>query len=86
LILTTIDRIKEILAQLEMTEAEPQGADDDLIEQLHALAEGGSVAAHEPVAEVAAPPVAPVAETTEPSSGMPYQVLERPLRPGEVSL
>jgi len=86
LILTTIDRIKDILGQLEMTEAEPQGADDDLIEQLHALAEGGAVAGQDRVAEVVAPPTAPVAETAQSSSGMPYQVLERPLRPGEVSL
>src|SRR6478735_1396920 len=31
LILTTIDRIKEILAQLEATQAEPEGSDQDLI-------------------------------------------------------
>ena len=34
LILTTIDRIKEILGQLEATEAEPEGVDQDLIGQL----------------------------------------------------
>ena len=39
LILSTIDRIKEILAGLEATEAEPEGTDEDLIEQLHAMAE-----------------------------------------------
>ena len=33
LILTTIDRIKEILAQLEATQAEPKGADEDLIDR-----------------------------------------------------
>ncbi|MDR3466674.1 MAG: hybrid sensor histidine kinase/response regulator [Xanthobacteraceae bacterium] len=87
LILTTIDRIKDILSQLEMTEAEPQGADDDLIEQLHALAEGGAMAGHEPVAAVEAPPTAPAEPAPAPSNGeMPYQILERPLRPGEVSL
>ncbi|MGO9356701.1 MAG: chemotaxis protein CheW [Xanthobacteraceae bacterium] len=82
LILTTIDRIKEILGQLEMTEAEPQGADDDLIEQLHTLAEGGTLASAEPVAEAAPAPVEPASE----SGAMPYQILERALRPGEVSL
>jgi two-component system chemotaxis sensor kinase CheA len=87
LILTTIDRIKDILSQLEMTEAEPQGADDDLIEQLHALAEGGTMAGHEPVAAVEAPPTAPAEPAPAQSNGeMPYQILERPLRPGEVSL
>ena len=34
LILNTIDRIKEILGQLEATEAEPEGVDQDLIGQL----------------------------------------------------
>src|ERR1700693_1772929 len=34
LILTSIDRIKEILAGLESTEAEPEGSDQDLIVKL----------------------------------------------------
>ena len=34
LILTSIDRIKEILAGLEATEAEPEGTDQDLIVKL----------------------------------------------------
>ncbi len=80
LILTTIDRIKDILNQLEMTEAEPEGTDHDLIEELHQLAERGAEAMAE--APVAAEPTSPKADT----GGMPYQVLERPLRPGEVSL
>ena len=37
LILNTIDRIKEILGQLEATEAEPEGVDQDLIGQLEIL-------------------------------------------------
>ena len=40
LILSSIDRIKEILAGLEATETEPEGTDEDLIEELHAMAEG----------------------------------------------
>ena len=64
LILSSIDRIKEILAGLEATETEPEGTDEDLIEELHAMAEGGSHA--EEVAEaapvVAAPPVQPAAD------------------------
>src|SRR5690242_9975511 len=85
LILSSIDRIKEILAGLEATETEPEGTDEDLIEQLHAMAEGGH---HAPAAEpapapvVEAPPVAPVVT----SGTLVTQVLERPLRPGEVSL
>ena len=90
LILSSIDRIKEILAGLEATETEPEGTDEDLIEKLHAMAEGGSHAEAEPapapVPVVAAPPVAP-AITPEVAKGtLVDQVLERPLRPGEVSL
>ena len=41
LILTTIDRIKDILGQLEATEAEPDGSDQDLIDELEAMVERG---------------------------------------------
>ncbi|MEW6641837.1 MAG: hybrid sensor histidine kinase/response regulator [Pseudomonadota bacterium] len=82
LILTTIDRIKDILNQLEATEAEPEGADEDLIEQLHHLAEHGADAVAE--AEPEAPPAAP--EPAVATGSLVLQVLERPLRPGEVSL
>jgi two-component system chemotaxis sensor kinase CheA len=86
LILSSIDRIKEILAGLEATETEPEGTDEDLIEQLHAMAEGAKHAAAEPapapVPVVAAPPVQPAVT----SGTLIEQVLERPLRPGEVSL
>src|SRR3954463_1289151 len=65
LILSSIDRIKEILAGLEATETEPEGTDEDLIEQLHAMAEDGhhaeaeAPAAPAPAPVVAAPPVQP---------------------------
>ena len=61
LILSTIDRLKEILGQLEATEAEPPGVDDDLIGQLEFLSEGGGAAeAFAAVPDVAeAPDVAP---------------------------
>jgi len=86
LILSSIDRIKEILAGLEATETEPEGTDEDLIEKLHAMAEGSHHAEAEPVAApvpvVAAPPVQPAVT----AGTLIDQVLERPLRPGEVSL
>src|SRR5947199_2985571 len=41
LILSSIDRIKEILAGLESTQAEPEGGDADLIDALHAMVERG---------------------------------------------
>ena len=64
LILSSIDRIKEILAGLEATETEPEGTDEDLIEKLHEMAEGGQACRSRagsaaPVPVVAAPPVQP---------------------------
>src|SRR5690349_5211265 len=38
LILTTLDRIKELLAELEANAVEPEGADDDLIGDLERMA------------------------------------------------
>src|SRR6476620_7726115 len=90
LILSSIDRIKEILAGLEATETEPEGTDEDLIEKLHEMAEGGHHPEAEPAAApvpcVAAPPVAPAATPEVAKGTLIDQVLERPLRPGEVSL
>ncbi len=74
LVLQSIDRIKQLVADLEQTEQEPAGSDTDLISQLEKMAEGG---APEPKA-------AEVPKHTE--GGLVYQVLERQLRPGEVSL
>ncbi len=80
LILTTIDRIKDILGQLEATEAEPEGVDEDLIGELHHMVEKGMEAMNNPAPEEAAP--APVMD----SPPLVVQTLERELRPGEVSL
>src|SRR5580698_8509941 len=89
LILSSIDRIKEILGGLEATEAEPEGTDQDLIVKLHEMVERGiaamaamaamateAAAVVAPVPVVAAPPVAPAA----PQGVLIDQVLERPLR------
>src|SRR5579872_5054207 len=85
LILNSIDRIKEILGGLEATEAEPEGNDQDLIVRLHELAERG--VAESAVAAPAAPaPAQPVASKPVTEGKLSYQVLERELRPGEVSL
>ncbi|MCD9853036.1 hybrid sensor histidine kinase/response regulator, partial [Bradyrhizobium diazoefficiens] len=95
-ILSSIDRIKEILAGLEATEAEPEGTDRDLIDKLEAMVEQGMAAmaagSAAPVAD--APPLvpeAPAAAAPAPAKDMTTgslidQTLERPLRPGEVSL
>ncbi|SCY06858.1 hybrid sensor histidine kinase/response regulator [Microvirga guangxiensis] len=76
LILTTLDRIKDILGELERHGVEPQGTDDDLIASLDYMSNASS---H--VQAVADTPVqAPTVGT------LVHQVLERELKPGEVSL
>src|ERR1700712_2135985 len=77
LILSSIDRIKEILAGLEATEAEPEGIDEDLIVKLHEMVERGMAA----MSAAASAPEPVVAQGT-----LVPQILERALRPGEVSL
>jgi two-component system chemotaxis sensor kinase CheA len=77
LILSSIDRIKEILGELEKTEHEPDGSDPDLIGGLERMAMQQLPAAAEPPAPV---------EPPKATGSLVFQVLERPLRPGEVSL
>ena len=87
LILTTIDRIKDILGQLEANEAEPDGSDQDLIGELEAMVERGMKAMTEQPSPAEAAPAAPAAVTPSVAEGsLVPQTLERPLRPGEVSL
>ena len=84
LILSTIDRLKEVLGGLEQNEAEPEGEDKDLIGELERMAMEGTVpvaaAAPEPPKEAPKPAKAAVNGT------LVTQTLERALRPGEVSL
>jgi len=79
LILNSIDRIKEILGELEAAEGEePAGDDSDLISELERMstsADAGGIVA-DAVAE----------EEPAEEEALVYQELERPLRPGEVSL
>ncbi len=83
LILSSIDRIKEILGGLEATEAEPEGNDQDLIVQLHQMVERGMAAmSAAPPASADPVPAKPASSENSPT----FQVLERELRPGEVSL
>src|SRR5512144_1923066 len=79
LILTTIDRIKDILGQLEATEAEPDGSDQDLIGELEAMVERGMEAM---AASGAAAPAeeAPAVEPSPAQGTLVAQALERPLR------
>jgi two-component system chemotaxis sensor kinase CheA len=79
LVLFTIDRIKEILGELEAHQREPEGADSDLIQQLEDMVRKAGATSSAP--EPGAP--APVEHTV---GTLVPQTLERPLRPGEVSL
>src|SRR5450755_1972806 len=72
LILGSIDRIKEILATLEATEAEPEGTDQDLIDPLVEMSMQSFAAA-------------PATVAVKEDVSVP-EILERELRPGEVSL
>ena len=84
LILSSIDRIKEILGGLEATETEPEGSDQDLIVKLQEMVERGM-----PAMSASAAPVAPAPAASEPAveqGTLVPQILERQLRPGEVSL
>src|SRR3954463_149116 len=69
--LSTIDRIKLILAELERSATEPEGADADLIGGLETLAAAAR---------------APDPEPGITAGSLVYQVLERARKPGEVSL
>ncbi len=91
LILSTIDRIKLIMAELDRAMAEPAGEDRDLIEALESLsngtATGTAAASFSP--DAGSPPaldVPPLPATDITVGTLVYQVLERELRPGEVSL
>jgi two-component system, chemotaxis family, sensor kinase CheA len=75
LILSTIDRIKLIMAELDRCMAEPEGEDHDLISALESL----TTTRRELVR-----PMVPATDITV--GTLVYQVLERELRPGEVSL
>ncbi len=75
LILSALDRIKEILSALEETQEEPSGDDSDIINQLNVVATGGSI-------ESSAPAPAPVEEVID----MPEITKSTNNIPGEVSL
>lgn len=79
LILETLDRIKELLAELEQTGAEPEGEDTDLISQLNIISEGGELTDQAPAAEESD-------QNKDADDAAAIQVTEREVKPGEVSL
>lgn len=91
LILVSIDQIKDILGDLEAAGGEePQGDDSELIGKLEAMsaeadaAMAGGGAPEEAAAEAVVEDAA--ADEPQESEESADQTLERPLRPGEVSL
>ncbi|MEM8744488.1 MAG: chemotaxis protein CheW [Pseudomonadota bacterium] len=88
LILQTIDRLKEILGDLEEAGTEPQGSDEDLISQLDAISAGGSASD----AEAEAPAPEPEPEAPAPAAeeaavpGLSDDVAPPEPKEGEVSL
>ena len=81
LILSTIDRLKEVLGGLEQNEAEPEGEDKDLIGELERMAMEGTVPAAAAPSRKRRSPRRPTV-----NGALVAQTLERALRPGEVSL
>ncbi len=89
LILSSIDRIKAILADLEEAEGEePAGSDEDLIKQLEFMSENAFGAQGENAGESEAAPAPEAASDDADAMAIKPidQSLERELRPGEVSL
>jgi two-component system chemotaxis sensor kinase CheA len=80
LVLRSIDRIKAIVGELERLETEPEGEDRDVIAELERMAETADQAQPAPAEARPEPALAQTA------GSLVYQVLDRPLRPGEVSL
>ena len=90
LILVSIDQIKDILGELEAAEGEePQGDDSELIGKLEEMSAAADAAmAGGGAADEQAADAEPEAEAATDSDDftLPEQTIERPLRPGEVSL
>jgi two-component system chemotaxis sensor kinase CheA len=92
LILESLDRIKEILAGLEATEAEPEGDDSAIIAKLNAFAAGEAPAAAPSAAPavikktVAAKPLLVEKPVVEADISLPEPLKSDGLRPGEVTL
>src|SRR5262252_5825330 len=94
-ILSTIDRIKEVLEELQKYQREPAGSDGELIGELEqmvieaptvARGEAPAAAASSESAPAALAPAAPATPASQTTGTLACRVLERPLRPDEVSL
>lgn len=93
LILQTIDRLKEILEELEEQQTEPQGTDDDLITLLDAMSLGEDAAPAAVAAPASPEPELVAAPEPAPATGVMagadepiLNIVQREVKPGEVSL
>ncbi len=89
LILGSLDRVKEILAELEASETEPEGNDEDLISQLDILSGVGDAAAGAGAVDSDAAPEPQSSPEIEDASGQDnggLKIVQRELKAGEVSL
>ncbi len=91
-ILGSLDRVKEILAELESNETEPDGNDEDLISQLDILAGigDGTAGGAEAVSPAPSDELEDVAEAPtvddDADSGDQIKIVQRELKAGEVTL
>ncbi|HWA47128.1 MAG TPA: chemotaxis protein CheA, partial [Dongiaceae bacterium] len=69
-VLECLDRIRNIMGDLEATGSEPAGEDSELIQKLNAIAEGAAAPAAKPAAP-AKPAAAPVAAAPAPAAAKP---------------
>jgi two-component system chemotaxis sensor kinase CheA len=90
LILESIDQLKVILDHLGSSQSEPEGDDAEMIAQLVAASEGkmekAEAPAPAPVAEEEVKAEEPAPESAADGNSDYDEDLDRPLRPGEVSL
>jgi two-component system chemotaxis sensor kinase CheA len=77
LILSTIDRIKLILDELETRQAEPEGSDGELIEHLGDLAEGRAAAPAPPAPRIEPDASEPISEPPEHADAVDQTVPQR---------
>jgi len=85
LILGSLDRVKEILSELEASETEPEGNDEDLISQLDVLSGVGGAAVVDSDAAPEPQSSIELEETSGEDSGG-LKIVQRELKAGEVSL
>ncbi len=86
IILISLDCIKDILAELSENEVEPAGDDEDVINQLHTLSEGKTLAEAGDAPKTGGSKVEASATADKSDDSSAIKIVERELKPGEVTL